>query len=125
MSVGHNKILTIDDDEDIRTTLCDLLKLEGYETVWAKNGLVALDYLRSVSESELPDLVLLDHEMPVMNGESFLQEKKKDPKLAKIPVVMMTAGRNLMNALERVQPGAFMTKPMDFDTVVQMVKNYI
>lgn len=119
------KILTVDDDEDIRNSLSQLLEVEGFETIWAKNGQVALDYMLSIPENELPDLVLLDYMMPVMNGEAFVAAKEKVEKLKGIPVVMMTAGGNLINVMDRIETGAYMAKPMDIDTVLTMVKHYL
>lgn len=123
---GIKKILTVDDDEDLRNSLTSLLELEGFESVWAKNGQVALEYLKRVPDAELPDLVLLDYMMPVMNGADFHQGLRLDPRLAEIPVVMMTANGNLINVMEKVESaGAFMAKPMDYDTVVKMVKHFL
>jgi two-component system, chemotaxis family, chemotaxis protein CheY len=120
------KILTVDDDEEIRNALSSLLELEGFESVWAKNGQVALEYLKRVPDSELPDLILLDYMMPVMNGAVFHEGLKNDPRLADIPVVMMTANGNLVSVMEKVEDaGAFMSKPMDYDTVVNMVKHFL
>ena len=120
------KILTVDDDESIRQTVCMMLELEGFEAVWAKNGQVALDYLTRIPASELPDLVLLDYMMPVMNGKEFYHAKNSNPKLAKIPVVMMTANGNLVNVMDNVESaGGYMSKPMDYETVVKMVKHFL
>lgn len=119
------KILTVDDDESIRNAVTEMLEFEGFETVWAKNGLVALDYLKRIPDSELPDLVLLDYMMPVMNGKQFFLEKKNDPRLTCIPVVMMTANGNLVNVMDNVETTGYMSKPMDYDTVVKMVKHFL
>lgn len=120
------KILTVDDDESIRQSVTDMLELEGFEAVWAKNGRVAIDYLMAIPDTELPDLVLLDYMMPVMNGKDFFHEKEKHFRLANIPVVMMTANGNLMNVMDNVETaGGYMSKPMDYETVVKMVKHFI
>ncbi len=120
------KILTVDDDESIRQSVTDMLELEGFEAVWAKNGRVAIDYLTAIPDSELPDLVLLDYMMPVMNGKDFFIEKEKHTRLAGIPVVMMTANGNLVNVMDNVvSAGGYMSKPMDYETVVKMVKHFI
>ncbi len=119
------KILTVDDDESIRHAVSEMLEFEGFESVWAKNGLVALDYLKRIPDSELPDLVLLDYMMPVMNGKQFFLEKIMDPRLTQIPVVMMTANGNLVNVMDNVETSGYMSKPMDYDTVVKMVKHLL
>lgn len=123
--MDRKKILTVDDDEDIRNTLSEMLQEEGYDTVWAKNGQVALDYLKASPDNELPDLVLLDYMMPIMNGQDFYNEKSKLDRLKDIPVVMMTANGNLQNVMDRVETGGYMSKPMDIETVVKMVKHFL
>jgi two-component system phosphate regulon response regulator PhoB len=123
--MANKKILTVDDDEAISSGLRDMLELEGFDTVWAKNGQVALDYLLAVPDVELPDLVLLDYMMPVMNGQEFCREKIRHPKLRHIPVVMMTAGGNLVNVMDLCATDGYMAKPMDIETVVRMVKHFL
>jgi CheY-like chemotaxis protein len=81
-------ILIVDDDADIRETLCEVLQDEGYSVATARNGREALDALR---QAEHVCLVLLDLMMPVMSGREFLQRQSAEPKLASIPVVVMSA----------------------------------
>ena len=121
------KILTVDDDEDIRSSISERLEMEGYETVWAKNGRVALDYLKATGDQDLPDLILLDFMMPIMNGQEFCKEKAKLPRLSHIPVVMMTASGNLVNVMDKIDSSAngYMSKPMDDETIVNMVTHFI
>ncbi len=121
------KILTVDDDEDIRSSICDRLELEGFETVWAKNGRVALEYMRATRDFDLPDLILLDFMMPIMNGQEFCKEKAKLPRLSHIPVVMMTANGNLVNVMDKIDTNAdaYMSKPMDDTTIVNMVRHFL
>ena len=127
MDSKPKKILTVDDDEDIRYSISEMLELEGFEAVWAKNGQVALDYMMAIPDGELPDLVLLDYMMPVMNGQDFCDRKAKLSRLSKIPVVMMTASGNLVNVMDKIddRAGGYMAKPMDIDTVVKMVKHFL
>lgn len=121
------KILTVDDDEDIRSSICERLELEGFKTVWAKNGRVALDYLNAIHDTELPDLIFLDYMMPVMNGKVFCEEKNKLSRLQGIPVVMMTAGGFLMNVMDSIDKNAegYMSKPLDDETIVGLVKYFL
>lgn len=121
------KILTVDDDEDIRSSICERLALEGFATVWAKNGRVALDYLNATTDSELPDLIFLDYMMPVMNGKEFCLEKNRNKRLQHIPVVMMTAGGYLVNLMDKldVEPHGYMSKPLDDSTIVGLVKYFL
>lgn len=121
------KILTVDDDEDIRSSICERLELEGFETVWAKNGRVALDYLAATTDKDLPDLIFLDYMMPIMNGREFCHAKNKIARLSHIPVVMMTAGGNLINIMDKIDGDAdgYMSKPLDDHTIVGLVKYFL
>lgn len=124
---GELKILTVDDDEEIRSTLSMLLECEGFQTVHAKNGRVALDYLLSTSERELPDLILLDYMMPVMSGDDFCKMIAVDKRLKHIPVVMMTAGGNLVKLMDQVEKKAdgYLSKPMDIYSVLSMIEYFL
>jgi CheY-like chemotaxis protein len=121
------KILTVDDDEDVRETLSSMLEAEGFRTVRARNGLVAIDYLNSIPDAELPDLVMLDYMMPVMNGEAFCRAKSTIPRIASIPVVMMTASGNLIKVMGEVEKEAcgFISKPMDVDTLIDLLERVL
>ncbi len=121
------KILTVDDDEEIRSTLSVLLECEGFQTVHAKNGRVALDYLLATSDSELPDLILLDYMMPVMSGDDFCKSIALDKRLCAIPVVMMTAGGNLVKLMDSVDKKAdgYLSKPMDIYSLLSMIEYFL
>jgi len=86
--LSTHTILVVDDDADIRASLCDLLEDEGYAVATAAHGRDALDYLRG---HPAPSVVLLDLMMPTMDGYEFRAEQKRDPTIAAIPVVVMTA----------------------------------
>lgn len=118
------KILTVDDDEEIRSTLSMLLECEGFQTVHAKNGRVALDYLLATSDKELPDLILLDYMMPVMSGDDFCRSIAGEKRLSRIPLVMMTAGGNLVKLMDQVDHKAdgYLSKPMDIYSLLSMIE---
>jgi CheY-like chemotaxis protein len=81
-------ILIVEDDEDIRAAMAELLETEGFEVFVASNGQEGLEVM---SQMKAPCLVLLDLMMPVMNGEDFLRQVRKDPALDIIPVIIVTA----------------------------------
>ncbi|WP_242343820.1 response regulator [Anaeromyxobacter terrae] len=83
------KVLVVEDDPDLRESVVELLALEGFSTEQAENGCAALRLLRR--EPAVPDLILLDLMMPVMNGWNFREAQLADPALAPIPVVVMSA----------------------------------
>jgi CheY-like chemotaxis protein len=82
-------ILIVDDDSDLRDSLVELIRDEGFAVEAATSGLEALDRLRWGLR---PCVILLDLQMGVMTGWEFRKEQKKDPELADIPVIAMTGG---------------------------------
>ncbi|HVT07939.1 MAG TPA: response regulator [Polyangia bacterium] len=84
------RVLIVDDDPDLRETLIDALSLEGLTVHAVENGREALDWLRAHGDAGW--VVLLDLMMPVMDGRTFLVERARDPAIAAIPVVILTAG---------------------------------
>jgi CheY-like chemotaxis protein len=83
------RVLVVEDDDDLRDSLVELVAGEGFQVESAKSGLEALDKLRWGLR---PSLILLDLRMDVMTGWEFRNEQKRDPELAGIPVIAMTGG---------------------------------
>ena len=83
---GKGRILVIDDDEKTREITLLLLKKKGYEAVEAESGESALESM----ESELPDLILLDVEMPGISGFEVVKRLKSKSPTRTIPVIMVT-----------------------------------
>jgi CheY-like chemotaxis protein len=82
-------VLVVDDDRDIRDSLIEMLEDHGYATLGAGNGREALEILRTCDPP--PCLILLDLMMPVMDGREFRAEQLKQPALAAIPVIVISA----------------------------------
>jgi CheY-like chemotaxis protein len=82
-------ILLVDDDEGIREALTETLVDEGFLVHVARNGREALDWLHD--HAEISYVVLLDLMMPVMDGRAFLRHRQSDPRLARVPVVVISA----------------------------------
>ncbi len=82
-------ILIIDDEVDIQGALGFFLKRKGYEVLTASNGLEGLDILQN--QSKKPDLILLDGNMPQMNGREFLRARKEQKLHANVPVILMSS----------------------------------
>jgi CheY-like chemotaxis protein len=108
-------VLVVDDDDDIREAVVEVLRLEGFIVSWAVNGANALEHLRALTD--LPDVILLDLIMPVKDGFQFRQEQIGDERLKEIPVVMMTA--NLAPDKRAEGVNAFLKKPVN---VVDMIE---
>ena len=96
-------ILIVEDDFDIREALTQILEEEGYAVREAANGREALD----VAARELPSLILLDLMMPVMNGWQFRAEQIKDPRLAPVPVLVISADPHLQLEEPDLRSGSY------------------
>jgi CheY-like chemotaxis protein len=110
-------VLIVEDDEDLRDMMAQLLTIEGFEPATVANGREALDYLHT---SEKPHVILLDLMMPVMDGWEFRRQQKADPDLARVPVIVLSAldaGR-----ASTVDATAFLKKPLDFDRLLELVR---
>ncbi|MCB1237265.1 MAG: response regulator, partial [Verrucomicrobiae bacterium] len=86
--------LIVDDDDDTRDLMARQLSRDGWRSISAENGLAALDFLR---RGEQPSLILLDLVMPEMDGLSFLEAVRDEPRFEKIPIVVVT-GKDLEEA---------------------------
>lgn len=125
MSEESMHILIVDDDETDRelfseaagTTIPEVLITE------AENGEKALDVLRGLEK--LPDLIILDLNMPVMDGRETLKLLKNDPELKAIPVCILTTSNAGMDIRKAYGGGAnlFQVKPLQFTKLQEMLKN--
>jgi len=114
----NNKILIIDDDSQIRKLLKDRLEANGYHILQAENGSQGVQ----LAEKESPDLILLDLNMPQMNGLEVLSQLQK--KKSEIIVIIMTAYGTIERAVEAMKLGAydFLPKPCKPDHILIVVK---
>ena len=117
------RILVVDDDDAVRGVVKAVLERAGYQIVTASNGPDAIALVRA----QAVDLVLLDIEMPGMNGFDVCGLLRADPVLRAIPVMMMT-GRPIIGVLEKVQAvGAveFIPKPFDRHSLLEKVRMHL
>jgi len=105
------KILVVDDDPAIRDILVRILKREGYTPITASNGLEALELVPHV----LPDLILLDVTMPILDGFALCKRLKDNEQTALIPVTMLTGLDDREHRRRGIEVGAddFLTKPIE------------
>jgi CheY-like chemotaxis protein len=108
--MNDHQVLVVEDDPDIRQSLIDALEDHGYGVLSAVNGQDALEKLASADPR--PCLILLDMMMPVMDGREFRQEQLRDPELAKVPVVVLSAYRDVAQAAGDLKAHAYMSKPV-------------
>ena len=121
MHDGGKSVLIVEDDPDVRESLAAILAAEGYQVLEAENGAVALDQLRR----DVPVcLILLDLFMPTMNGWTFRDEQLRDPNLAPIPVVVISADAAAARRASSLGVVSALTKPLDFDRLLQVVGEY-
>jgi two-component system chemotaxis response regulator CheY len=113
-------VLVVDDDADIREAIQDALEQEGYAVEVACDGGEALAFLAA---HPAPALILLDWNMAPMNAEQFMAEFSKEPRLAQVPVVLVTAD---VRANEKAQHGfaGVLKKPMKLEALFEVVARH-
>ena len=113
------KVLIIDDEEDVRSTLKMVLEREGYDIVLAANGEAGL----KIAERENPDLIFLDIKMAQMDGMEVLRRLK--PVDGTPPVVMISGHGTVQTAVEATKLGAFdfIEKPPEYDRLLLVARN--
>ncbi|HEX8788494.1 MAG TPA: response regulator [Telluria sp.] len=109
----NKTILIVDDDADIRAVLSEFLEFENYTVSTAANGREALAFLRAHPRTSV---VLLDLMMPIMDGFQFREEQKRDPAIASVPVVVMTASGSLGPG--SIDVDQVLAKPLELDRLL-------
>jgi CheY-like chemotaxis protein len=113
-------VLVVEDDVDILRAIVQVLEDEGYAVRVAANGQAALDTLRAPGTS-LPCLILLDLMMPVMDGWGFRAAQLRDPTLAQIPVIVLTADGNAVDKGPLMNSAGALRKPVELMTLLAAV----
>ena len=115
------KILIVDDDKGIRGLLKTMVDKLGHTTMLAENGISALEQM----EADPPDLVLLDINMPEMDGDVILNCMKANEKLCLIPVIMATGVDTEESMVKNIENGAdaYLTKPFNFKLLTARIKS--
>jgi two-component system cell cycle response regulator len=111
------KILTVDDSKTVRIIVRKAFKSFDCEILEAGNGVEGL----AVASKEMPDLILLDVTMPVMDGVEMLTKLKSDPALKTIPVMMLTAegGRDHVLKIAKIGVRDYLVKPFKEDILIE------
>ena len=115
MSCG---VLVIEDDPDLRAMMAHLLVAEGFEAMVAANGRQALDALE---RGPVPQVILLDLMMPVMDGFAFRQAQRRLPQFADIPVIVLSAVAERASSIHAV---ATLKKPLDVDALIAALRKH-
>lgn len=112
-------VLLVEDDPDIADTMADVLRESGYTVHCAADGREALGLLARIPR---PGLILLDLMMPSMDGYAFRQQQQRDPRVADIPVVVMTACRPTENQIAgELDCAAWIHKPFALKELIALV----
>ena len=116
-------VLVVDDDPAIREIVSTTLKLEGFETMTAADGVMALELLTRTRFH----VIILDAVMPRMDGLTVLRTIRSDPTLADLPVLMLSALAEVHHLERGVDAGAngYLTKPFDFRTLLEQVHRLV
>jgi CheY-like chemotaxis protein len=112
--------MVVDDDQDIREILTEILTDAGYTVVPSVNGSDALAKLREVT----PSLILLDLNMPVMDGIAFRHEQRQDPRYAAIPTVVMSAVHKMNEQIAGLAVADALAKPVNLKDLMRVVARY-
>jgi len=122
MSHPHRHVMVVEDDETIRDSLIEYLADKGYQTKGAADGKQALDEL--AADPVAPCLIVLDLMMPVMDGWTFRAEQMRDPQLAQIPVVVISAVRDVAKQVKDLGLIGYLKKPIDLKQLLTIVSEH-
>jgi two-component system cell cycle response regulator DivK len=119
----RKRILVVEDQEDNRRILRDLLTNAGYEIIEAENGEQAL----AVAARERPDLILMDIQLPLLDGYEVTRRIKADPALRAIPIIAITsyALSGDENKARAAGCDAYVTKPYSPRALLAKIREYV
>jgi len=118
MPERERRILVVDDDPSIQGFLAEALADEGYGVRTAANGREALAVLRAWR----PDLILLDLMMPEVDGWAFRAEQRLMPGVADVPVIVLSAARDLDARTRELEPAQVFSKPFDLEALLGTIE---
>ncbi len=116
------RILVVDDEDDLRESIADLLRSEGFDVATASDGSHALSYLRGAGQTVA--LILLDLTMPEVDGCTFRRRQLADPALASIPVVILSGEHNVRVVAASLGVADFLIKPIELAMLLNVVQRY-
>jgi CheY-like chemotaxis protein len=114
--------LIVEDDADIRDLMAAFLELKGYPVLLAADGRAALDRLGR--DEPLPGLILLDLMMPGMDGFGFRAAQERDPRLASIPVFVLSANPAAEVQRASLRAAGYLPKPVSTQALLDIVRRF-
>jgi CheY-like chemotaxis protein len=128
MTMNHpaGNVLIVEDDADTREMLETFLSLQGFQAMGAEDGLEALHMLRSVRHRtpDVPCVVLLDLSMPRLGGGEFRRAQLADPRVAGIPVVVLSGAVDVEQQARKMGAVAAVPKPINFPALLDLVRRH-
>ena len=112
-------VLIVEDDDEIRELLAEMLTDRGFFVSTARHGKEALELLRT---TPLPNVVLLDLMMPIMDGWQMRAEMLADPKLAAIPVIIVSGAADMQDGSDLLKAARVLTKPVKWPVLLDSVR---
>jgi DNA-binding response OmpR family regulator len=119
--MGNKKIIICDDDEGIVDVLEMFLENTGHKIIPECNSL----NVKTLIESEKPDLIILDLWMPVVSGDQILRMIRSTAETKDIPVIVMSASRDGADIAAAAGASEYIAKPFDFDNVLAIVDKHL
>jgi CheY-like chemotaxis protein len=115
-------VLVVEDDEDLVELVRQVLEADGHRVEIALNGRAALEALARADP--LPSVILLDLTMPEMNGNEFREVQLADPRVAAVPIVLMTASGQVAEKTARLGAMGGLGKPFDMYELLRVVRSF-
>lgn len=119
------RVMIVDDEKDVVTLIRFLIEKEGFEVIEAYNGQDALEKMgvEPLSDTQVPDLIIMDIMMPVMDGYTLQARLQENEKSRKIPVIILTAKGQMRDLFQLASNiSAFVEKPFDPKSLRELVK---
>jgi CheY-like chemotaxis protein len=115
-------LLIVDDNRELRETLAEFLSLKGHAVECAANGREAVQLI--AAPETRPELILLDLLMPVLDGWGFLAERAREPVLADVPVVILSACEEVTEKAKEAGAVAVVRKPVEPQTLLRVIEHF-
>ncbi|MDQ7030076.1 MAG: response regulator [Ardenticatenia bacterium] len=116
-------ILVIEDHQPNAMLVCDLLSFHGFRVSWAPDGVTGLDMVTK----DPPDLILMDLQLPRLDGFELTRRLKSDPQTSHIPIVALTACAMISDAERAMSAGCdgYLTKPINTRELPQTIRKFL